>query len=86
MTAIFVKDTFFTLTTTLLVIKCRKTERKSEMTTLEIISLIVGVIEIAIALICLRWFYLKMTSMEQNQQILIDELEALRKELKERND
>ena len=47
------------------------------MTTLEIISLIVGVIEIAIALICLRWFYLKMTSMEQNQQILIDELEAL---------
>lgn len=56
------------------------------MTTLEIISLIVGVIEIAIALICLRWFYLKMTSMEQNQQILIDELEALRKELKEQKD
>lgn len=56
------------------------------MTTLEIISLIIGFIEIAIILICLRWFYVKMTSMEQNQQILIDELEALRKELKGRKD
>ena len=56
------------------------------MTTLEIISLVVGFLEIVIALICLKWFYLKMTSMEQNQQILIDELEALRKELKERKD
>lgn len=56
------------------------------MTTMEVVGLIIGFIELAAILVCLRWFYLKMTSMEQNQQILIDELEALRKELKERKD
>ena len=43
---------------------------------------------VAIAeILLLFWFILKSVSaMKQNQQILIDELEALRKELKERKD
>ena len=42
---------------------------------------------VAIAeILLLIWFIKAMRTMEQNQQILIDELEALRKELKERKD
>lgn len=42
---------------------------------------------VAIAeILLLIWFVKTMRSIKQNQQILIDELEALRKELKERKD
>lgn len=41
---------------------------------------IVGVLE----LMLLAWFIKTMKVMKQNQQILIDELEALRKELNDR--
>lgn len=42
---------------------------------------------VAIAeILLLFWFIKSVSAMKQNQQILINELEALRKELKERKD
>jgi len=46
----------------------------------DIAQWIVGILE----LILLVWFIKTMKVMKQNQQILIDELEALRKELNDR--
>lgn len=43
---------------------------------------VTGIIEIAVV-IC---FFRSMKGIRQNQQILIDEIEALRKELRERKD
>lgn len=54
------------------------------MTIMEVVSLIIGFLMLAAIVVALRWFYLKMTRLEQNSQILIDELEALRKELNDR--
>jgi len=54
------------------------------MTVMDILNLIIGFLMLAAIIVALRWFYLKMTRLEQNSQILIDELEALRKELNDR--
>ena len=54
------------------------------MTVMDILNLIIGFLMLAAIIVALRWFYLKMTRLEQNSQILIDELEALRRELNDR--
>lgn len=54
------------------------------MTVMDVLNLIIGFLMLAAIIVALRWFYLRMTRLEQNSQILIDELEALRKELKDR--
>ena len=47
---------------------------------------IVGLIEIGIVIAFLKCFFSSMKTIRQNQQILIDEIEALRLELKSRKD
>lgn len=54
------------------------------MTVMDVLNLIIGFLMLAAIIVALRWFYLRMTRLEQNSQILIDELEALRKELNDR--
>ena len=54
------------------------------MTVMDVLNLIIGFLMLAAIIVALRWFYLRMIRLEQNSQILIDELEALRKELKDR--
>lgn len=46
---------------------------------------IIGLIEIAITVAVLICFFRSMKEIRQNQQIMIDEIEALRLELKERD-
>lgn len=46
---------------------------------------IVGLIEIAVTIAVLICFFRSMKEIRQNQQTLIDEIEALRLELKERD-
>lgn len=47
---------------------------------------IVGLIELYVIIAVLVCFFRSMKTIRQNQQILIDELEALRKELKDKKD
>lgn len=47
---------------------------------------IVGLIELCVIIAVLVCFFRSMKTIRQNQQILIDELEALRKELKDKKD
>ncbi len=47
---------------------------------------IVGIIELCVIIAVLVCFFRSMKTIRQNQQILIDELEALRKELKDKKD
>mgnify|MGYP004466642335 FL=1 len=47
---------------------------------------IVGTIELCVIIAALVCFFRSMKTIRQNQQILIDELEALRKELKDKKD
>ena len=47
---------------------------------------IVGLIELCVIIAVLVCFFRSIKTIRQNQQILIDELEALRKELKDKKD
>lgn len=62
-------------------------EKKERINVMELTlsDWIVGLIEIAVTIAVLICFFRSMKEIRQNQQILIDEIEALRLELKERD-